>query len=356
MLLACDVPREIHTQKPSLADPLTPQDHYHLSQQQTLPSLLPHATSASHPPYHILSAPSNYNLYSNPQQVPPEYQLPYKTQSPFSSKQSSPSSPTFPQPLPSILDHHQPISPLNKPLPRSPESMLGESKPLPPQHYYPNQHQQQFQQQQQQQYQDAPMDPIHSQNHMTYRDAPTEQLEHTQGFKRNQSQPLIGHQAGAMPMQNRALSFPGTTSYEDPQFLGGYAMPHQHQYNMMYASHPQQMRPQQQQQQQQVYTDHYGGAYMTAPGHHLSTMLPYPPVMGFPQSQLMPPQVTKPPLKSAKKHVCEVCGKRFTRPSSLQTHVYSHTGEKPFSCDFEGCGRHFSVVSNLRRHRKIHGL
>ncbi|KAI9642254.1 hypothetical protein NHQ30_009056 [Ciborinia camelliae] len=29
-----------------------------------------------------------------------------------------------------------------------------------------------------------------------------------------------------------------------------------------------------------------------------------------------------------KKHKCKICEKRFTRPSSLQTHVYSHTGEK----------------------------
>jgi hypothetical protein len=57
---------------------------------------------------------------------------------------------------------------------------------------------------------------------------------------------------------------------------------------------------------------------------------------------------------SSKKHKCKVCDKRFTRPSSLQTHMYSHTGEKPFSCEVEGCGRHFSVVSNLRRHRKVH--
>ncbi|KAL1876380.1 hypothetical protein VTK73DRAFT_9395 [Phialemonium thermophilum] len=55
-----------------------------------------------------------------------------------------------------------------------------------------------------------------------------------------------------------------------------------------------------------------------------------------------------------KKHKCKVCDKRFTRPSSLQTHMYSHTGEKPFACDVEGCGRQFSVVSNLRRHRKVH--
>ena len=73
-----------------------------------------------------------------------------------------------------------------------------------------------------------------------------------------------------------------------------------------------------------------------------------------------------------KKHKCKVCDKRFTRPSSLQTHMYSHTGEKrkptrkqhftsayakysiAFACEIQGCGRNFSVVSNLRRHRKVH--
>lgn len=72
-----------------------------------------------------------------------------------------------------------------------------------------------------------------------------------------------------------------------------------------------------------------------------------------------------------KKHKCKVCDKRFTRPSSLQTHMYSHTGEKrkdcssssiqcmlilsvAYACEVSGCGRHFSVVSNLRRHRKVH--
>jgi hypothetical protein len=89
-----------------------------------------------------------------------------------------------------------------------------------------------------------------------------------------------------------------------------------------------------------------------------------------------------------KRYKCNTCQKRFTRPSSLQTHMYSHTGEKracipflflffdtitwliyggtretiahsvflrtAFKCPVEGCGRHFSVVSNLRRHQKIH--
>ncbi|TPX55146.1 hypothetical protein PhCBS80983_g05558 [Powellomyces hirtus] len=50
-----------------------------------------------------------------------------------------------------------------------------------------------------------------------------------------------------------------------------------------------------------------------------------------------------------KRYVCPNCPKRFTRPSSLKTHLNSHTGDKPYSCT---CGRRFSVLSNLRRHER----
>ncbi|CAG8529911.1 2320_t:CDS:2, partial [Scutellospora calospora] len=55
-----------------------------------------------------------------------------------------------------------------------------------------------------------------------------------------------------------------------------------------------------------------------------------------------------------KKYKCDHCQKLFVRPSQLKTHIYTHTGTKPFKCTFEGCGRCFSVASNLQRHQKIH--
>ena len=83
------------------------------------------------------------------------------------------------------------------------------------------------------------------------------------------------------------------------------------------------------------------------------TMSSSPHSVGSPQS-MMGQFNTKVSFNTQKKHKCKVCDKRFARPSSLQTHMYSHTGEKTYACRANGCGRHFSVVSNLRRHQKVH--
>lgn len=60
---------------------------------------------------------------------------------------------------------------------------------------------------------------------------------------------------------------------------------------------------------------------------------------------------------STDRYQCTICQKAFSRPSSLKIHTYSHTGEKPFKCKHEGCGKYFSVRSNMKRHEKgCHGL
>lgn len=60
--------------------------------------------------------------------------------------------------------------------------------------------------------------------------------------------------------------------------------------------------------------------------------------------------------QSQDRYVCNVCNKAFSRPSSLRIHSHSHTGEKPFQCPHKGCGKAFSVRSNMKRHeRGCHG-
>ncbi|KAG0269274.1 hypothetical protein DFQ27_004137 [Actinomortierella ambigua] len=59
---------------------------------------------------------------------------------------------------------------------------------------------------------------------------------------------------------------------------------------------------------------------------------------------------------TACRYVCSYCQKRFSRPSSLRIHTYSHTGERPFKCTEKGCERQFSVQSNMRRHLRVHRM
>lgn len=66
--------------------------------------------------------------------------------------------------------------------------------------------------------------------------------------------------------------------------------------------------------------------------------------------------ITNTTADASGRYVCPYCHKKFSRPSSLRIHTYSHTGEKPFVCTEPGCGRHFSVQSNMRRHLRVHRL
>ncbi|OZJ03535.1 hypothetical protein BZG36_03431 [Bifiguratus adelaidae] len=74
------------------------------------------------------------------------------------------------------------------------------------------------------------------------------------------------------------------------------------------------------------------------------------------QPSLNPPMRRSSSTSTANRYICPHCSKQFSRPSSLRIHIYSHTGEKPYVCTTEGCGRKFSVQSNMRRHLRVHRM
>jgi len=74
---------------------------------------------------------------------------------------------------------------------------------------------------------------------------------------------------------------------------------------------------------------------MVEPGLDAGTSRPLPILQGQRAHQVLPAQLSMVSslastvlAETQKKHVCKICDKRFARPSALQTHMYSHTGEK----------------------------
>ena len=55
------------------------------------------------------------------------------------------------------------------------------------------------------------------------------------------------------------------------------------------------------------------------------------------------------------RHQCEVCKKYFHILDEYKKCVRSHTGEKPYKCEVEGCGKGFSNTSGRASHLLSHG-
>lgn len=56
--------------------------------------------------------------------------------------------------------------------------------------------------------------------------------------------------------------------------------------------------------------------------------------------------------KPESRHICSTCQRSFARRSTLANHERTHTGEKPFSCTFEGCSQTFAQKGDKTRHEQ----
>ena len=66
------------------------------------------------------------------------------------------------------------------------------------------------------------------------------------------------------------------------------------------------------------------------------------------------PKKVKKVKEGSGQHKCEDCNKTFGQISNLKTHRRTHSGLRPYSCQFEGCHKTFTQFAHLQKHELVH--
>ena len=51
---------------------------------------------------------------------------------------------------------------------------------------------------------------------------------------------------------------------------------------------------------------------------------------------------------------CDICSRVFPREKSLQAHKRTHSGDRPYTCDFPSCDKAFVQSGQLKTHQRLH--
>ncbi|KAK3498310.1 hypothetical protein B0T13DRAFT_258236 [Neurospora crassa] len=179
---------------------------------------------------------------------------------------------------------------------------------------------------------------------------PASQSQGSSNYYYETTPPLSQHEADSRQMATATPRAPVQSSTFQTQYPSSAGYSSQSGMNPYYP--PMQPTPPPQQQMSGLY-------YQRPLPQTFTPAVPVPvtlaPVTGanpWQHHHYIAPSSTASFPQSQDRYICQTCNKAFSRPSSLRIHSHSHTGEKPFKCPHAGCGKAFSVRSNMKRHER----